>query len=219
MACLAAAVFMVGASGVSADQELQLDLNSLKATFTPSGGDSLPFTTSSTGTIALVDDSNTSLADILKDGASQTLTGTLKDFTGSITLSGGSVTGGSFSVEAYDVGSAGSSKTYTASIKSSSGSVNTQAGQGFTIDGLTFSGLFSGTSFAGVDVTPWDSNEPLDGSFLEFAFNPSSTTGVDNDADVDLYVLVPLPVPALLAASLFGVVGGAGWWRRRRAAA
>lgn len=187
---------------------LQIDLNGLTATASSAG-----FSTTFTGTISLAHDANSTMEGIKINGASQTLGAgfVLSSLSGSITTVGGAVTGGSFSVSVFD-GSV--TDTYSASISAFSGSINTQAGQGFTIDGLTFSGFFSGTSFAGVDVTLWDSNEPLSGSFLNFAFDPGTGTS-DSDADLDVFVVaVPLPTGASLG--LAGLIGVGAMRRRRR---
>jgi hypothetical protein len=189
-----------------ADSLLQIDLNSLTATASSAG-----FSTGFTGTISLSHDANSTLNGIKIDGTTQTIGAgfVLSSLSGSITTVAGAVTGGSFSVSVFD---GFTTDTYTASIVAGSGLINSQAGQGFTIDGLTFSGLFSGTSFAGVDVTTWDSNEPLGGSFLNFAFDPGAGT-TDSDADLDVFVMVPLPTGAGLGlAGLFGL----GAMRRRR---
>ena len=194
------------AASAQANSLLQIDLNSLTATASSAG-----FSTSFTGTISLSHDGDSTLNGIKINGVDQTIGAgfVLSSLTGSITTVGGTVTGGSFSVSVFD---GFTTDTYSASITSGSGSINTQAGQGFTIDGLTFSGLFSSTSFAGVDVTLWDSNEPLSGSFLNFAFDPGTGT-TDSDADLDVFVVVPLPASGGLC--LAGLLGLAGARRRR----
>ena len=195
------------AGAAHADSLLQIDLNSLTATASSAG-----FSTSFTGTISLSHDGNSTLNGIKIDGVGQTIGAgfVLSSLSGSITTVGGSVTGGSLSVSVFD---GFTTDTYSASIVAGSGSINTQAGQGFTIDGLTFSGMFSGSSFAGIDVSSWDSNEPLAGSFLNFAFDPGAGT-TDSDADLDVFVMVPLPAGAGLG--LAGLIG-VGAMRRRRA--
>ncbi len=210
MAPLRTGLIALGAFAITgvahANTLLQIDLNSLTATASSAG-----FSTSFTGTISLSDDANSTLNGVKIDGTSQTIGAgfVLSSLTGSITTVGGAVTGGSFSVSVSD---GFTTDTYTASIVAGSGSINTQAGQGFTIDGLTFSGFFSSTSFAGVNVSVWDSNEPLTGSFLNFAFDPGAGT-TDADADLDVFVVVPLPTGAGLG--LAGLIGLAGVRRRR----
>ncbi len=192
----------VVAANANAGAELQFDVNSLTA--------SAPgvFSTSYTGTITLSDDGTSSLTDMLINGTAQNIAaGQLTDFSGSITIVGGVVTGGSFTLEANGT------ETYTASIVSGSGSVGTSAGATgpFTIDGLTFMGSFSGltggTDFAGVDVSKWDVTSS--GSFLEFKY----AGGTDTDSDIDIFVVVPMPAAASLGA--VGLVGLVGVRRRR----
>jgi hypothetical protein len=194
------------AASAQANTLLQIDLNSLTATASSAG-----FSTGFTGTISLAHDANSTLNGVKIDGTSQTIGAgfVLSSLSGSITTVAGAVTGGSFSVSVFD---GFTTDTYSASIVAGSGSINSQAGQGFTIDGLTFSGFFSSSSFAGVDVTLWDSNEPLTGSFLNFAFDPGAGT-TDSDADLDVFVVVPLPASGGLC--LAGLLGLAGARRRR----
>lgn len=190
-------------SAAQAGTELQMDLNSLTAT---ANG---PFGTNFTGTITLTKDSNSTLNAILIDGVDQNIaSGQLNALTGSITIAGGTVTGGSFSVTDT------SNNVYTASIVNASGTVTTSAGQTgpFRIDGLTFQGFFNNATFAGVDVTDWQSVQPLNGSFLQFKFGPNAN-GVDIDSDVDLFVVVPIPTAVGMAS--LGLLG-IGSIRRRR---
>ncbi len=162
--------------------------------------------TTHTGRLSLTHDVNSVLAGVALDGVSQSLTSSLASFAGTIELINGFVNGGSFTVTNLD----GSS--YTASIVAGVGRVNTQVGQGFRIDGLTFQGLFSGPLFAGANVNPFFSVQPLFGSFLHFAFNPNAQ-GLDSDADIDIFATIPLPTSAGLAT--VGLLGLAGVRRRR----
>jgi hypothetical protein len=190
--------------------ELQIDLNSLTAFYTPGGTTGGSFGTSATGVITLTDDANAYVAGLEVDGVSQPLTESLSTFAGSIELVGGVVVGGSFDVILSD------GSRYSTFITEGSGKVVSQAGQGFAIDGLTFAGTFlnlvGGTDFGGVDVSDLGLRL-LPGTFLAFAFNPD-VEGFDDDTDLDLWVR-QIPSPA--GAALFGVAGLFAAGRRRRA--
>ena len=209
--CMIAAAALVGmgtAGAVNADTVLQFDVNSLTAM--ASG----PFGTNFTGAVTLMDDANSTLSDLLIDGTAQNIaSGQLGSFAGTINIVAGVVTGGSISIT--DTNGA----MYAALIAGGSGTVGTAVGQSgpFTIDGLTFLGgfsnLFGGTIFAGVDVTAWANQGALSGSFLQFKFGPDAQ-GIDDDADIDIFAVVPTPAP--IAMGLAGLAG-LGLTSRRRA--
>jgi hypothetical protein len=181
----------------SAAQTLQMDLNALGVQVTGAGGLGSPFGgLSHTGAVNL----NrvvaiSSLAAVLIDGIDQNFTGTLSNMTGVINLNAGNVVGGSLSVTVNGV------DTYTAQI-ANVGYVETFIGGGYTIQGLTFNGLFSSNSFGNVNVTPW-AGGGLPGSFLQFNFNPTANgTGF---ADIDLFVnVVPLPSAVYAGMTMLG---------------
>ncbi len=200
----AALAAFAGASVASAGTEVQIDVNALTATAAPG------FSTSYTGDVVLSTNVNSMLAGMLIDGVGQSITGTLSDFNGTINIVGGAVTGGGFTVEVLESDLV-TMNTYSATIVAGSGTVGTQAGQGFTIDGLTFAGVFSSATFAGVDVSPWFAAQPLFGSFLQFAFSPNAA-GVDVQSDIDIYATVPLPAGSAMA--FVGLAGLAGVRRR-----
>lgn len=203
----------IGVDSAQAVQVLQLDVNSITAQAQDAGGANVAFGgTTHTGSLEMGVDGNAELNDILLNGTSigPAAGWSLSDYDGTIDLNNGMVTGGSFTVEVSD---GVSTDTYMADIVSGSGMVTTGA-TGFAIDGLTFNGFFSGSTFAGVDVSDWFTEQPLQGSFLEFAFNPDAA-GLDNDANVDIFVPVPLPTPAAMGAA--GLIGLAGLRRRRTA--
>lgn len=201
-----AAALMLGTavSSANATTELQIDVNSITATA------SSAFSTTFTGTVTLTDDVNSSIAGVLINGTNQTIVGTLLDFSGSITLVGGVVTGGSITIEDS------ANTVYTASIVAGSGTVqgsgSPAVGAPFKIDGLTFNGTFNASTFMGVDVSLWTAVQPLGGSFLEFKFSPDAVTYTDSDTDIDVFVTVPLPMGAWIGgAAAFGLIG----FRRR----
>jgi|GEM_PF-1594613 len=220
------------ASTAMAGNELQIDVNSLTvqtvaAPSTQIDSNQLGYTadmmgadvargtggfgTSYTGSITMSDDSNSVLTQILCDGNPLAVSGTLSDFTGQIDFVDGQVDGGTFTVTVVESDGV-TMNTYSADIRSGAGFIKTQAGQGFSIDGLTFMGMFSSDVFAGVDVSRWNEAEPLSGSFIQFQFDPNAD-GVDTETDIDIFIVVPLPAGGALAT--VGLVGLAGVRRRR----
>ncbi|MFG0275053.1 MAG: hypothetical protein ACF8QF_08350, partial [Phycisphaerales bacterium] len=133
VAGLGAVAVVAAAAAPSADAafELQLDLNSLSAQYTPFSTEGGSFGTGATGVITLTEDANSYQAGIELDGVAQPLVTSLSTFAGTIELSGGVVVGGSFDVILSD------GSRYSTFITEGSGKVVTQAGQGFAIDGLT----------------------------------------------------------------------------------
>jgi hypothetical protein len=200
----AAIAAAIPACFASATSVLQIDINSL----TVDAGGVFGGKTH-TGALNISINAASTLNGIKINGGDVGFAGTLTNFMGVINLNNGAVTGGSLFVEVNGV------DTYSALISGAEGAVNSQAGQGFMVDGLTFQGFFSGPTFAGVDVSSWFTSQPLIGSFLQFAFSPNAS-GVDNNTDIDIYILVPLPTGAGLAAT--GLLGLAAIRRRREIA-
>lgn len=209
-----AAVAALGARNAEAGSELQFDLNSITTTITDNTNGGV-FDTSFTGSLRLGHDDNSVLSRIIIDGASVGFDNDLSDGDGwalshlsaKINIVNGDVVGGFVYIEAerYAGGVAtADTDTYTADIAAGIGGVRAQAGQGYTIDGLTIQGMFSDHTFAGVDVTPWFNAQPLAGSFLNFSFDPGENPfGSDENSHLDVFVVVPLPLPGLI-----GLAGG-----------
>jgi hypothetical protein len=87
----------------------------------------------------------------------------------------------------------------------------------YLLAGLTFSGLFSGPSFAGADVGLWYSQQPVLGSFVQFFFKPNST-GFDRATNLDVAAYAtPVPLPSAVkgGVTLLGLLGGMVYLRRR----
>jgi hypothetical protein len=110
---------------------------------------------------------------------------------------------------------------FSATIVGGAGQVNVQAGQGFSIDGLLTGAVFggpNGTTFANVGIAPWFADQPLDGSFINFAFGPN-VMGFDGDTDIDIFLPAEEDRPEI-PAPLAGVMAGVGMLglgaRRRR---
>lgn len=196
------------AGAASAANQLQIDVNALTGQATDAGGNAGAFGgLTHTGSILLSGDSSSTLAGILFDGANQPIAaGQFQSFAGTINLVNGGVTGGSLMLALVN------GDTFNASIIGGVGQVSIQAGQGFSIDGLLTSALFNASTFAGVDITPWYSEQPLKGSFLNFTFGPDAN-GTDLNTDIDIFVVIPSPLAGGMAgAALMGLAA-----RRRRA--
>lgn len=190
---------------------LHLDVNALSVqSVGATGGPGAFGGLNHTGALQLSSGVNSQLADLFFDGVQQNIAfGQLQSFTGTINLVNGGVTGGSFSMTLNN------GDTFNTSVQSGAGQVANQilpgGVQGFSIDGLTFGGVFSGSMFAGADITPWFNAQPLNGSFINFGFNPNSS-GFDAAADLDIF-LVPTPAAGgVLGLAMLGLST-----RRRRA--
>jgi hypothetical protein len=128
---------------------------------------------------------------------------TLTNFTGSITLNNGQVTGGSLALTLNNADS------YICNITPGSGAVSTFIGGGFKIEALTRNGQFNDSQYGNVNVSPWfnaQGGNGLPGSLLQFNFNPNASGA--STSDMDLFVdVAPLP-PAAWAgmATLAGAV-------------
>ncbi len=189
--------------------ELQFDVNSISTRISVnSTGD--PFSENFTGSLRLGHDSDSVLAAVLIDGAYQAFDSARHDGTGwdlshfsaKINIENGTVVGGYLylEVEQFSGGSPdGLTNSYTADIVDGAGRVNHQAGQGYTIDGLTINGMFSDATFAGIDIGRWFGLQPLIGSFLNFSFDPGDNPfGTDENSHIDIFVTVPLPTSVFL---------------------
>ncbi len=127
----------------------------------------------------------------------------LTNFTGSITLNNGQVTGGSLTLTINN------GDNYTCNITPNSGAVSTFVGGGFKIEALTRQGFFNDNQFGNVNVASWfnaQGGNGLPGSLLQFNFNPNASGAATSD--MDLFVdVAPLP-PAVWAgmATLAGAV-------------
>ncbi|MGP1309400.1 MAG: hypothetical protein ACTS27_04305 [Phycisphaerales bacterium] len=211
-ALIAASAILATAGSALAITELQLDINALRAQANFMNGSKGFGGVNHTGTITLSSGSATNLADVLIDGAAQNIAANmLMTVNGVINLTNGNVTGGSIAL------SLNNGDTFTTDIQGGAGSVAFQAGQGFSIDGLTTNGVFSSNSFAGVDISAWFNDQPLDGSFIEFAFGPNAL-GFDGDTNLDIFLPAEEDrpeIPAPLAGGMAGL-GLLGLGARRR---
>lgn len=213
-AWIAAGAMMAGSAAMAADPILQFDLNGLGYQALNSAGGASAFGgTSHTGSLVIFDSPPvSSLNGVLINAnppgpfVNQNFNGVLTDFLGTINMVGGTVTGGSVSIQVN--GGGGDPDTYTALIVPNSGTVRPFIGGGFTVEGLTFQGAFDDAVFGNVDVTTWFTSV-LTGSFLQFNFIP--TPAGSGFADMDIFVVAPAPgsLAGLAVAGLFAA-------RRRR---
>ncbi len=210
---LAAACGVLACSAsAGASSELHFDLNSISTRISSnSTGD--VFSENFTGSLRLGHDDNSILAQVLIDGVVQPFDSSRSDgdgwalshFSSKINIENGLVIGGYIylEVESFTDGeSDGETNTYAADIIAGLGRVNEQAGQGYTIDGITINGMFSDATFAGIDIMPWFALQPLIGSFINFSFDPGDDPfGVDENSHIDIFVTVPLPGSVVLGLS------------------
>jgi hypothetical protein len=197
-----AAAAIAGSAG--AVTELQLDINAIEARSVDAGGNTVAFGgLNHTGGIVFTASATTLLAEILFDGAPQGfMSGQLATLSGQIDLVNGDVTGGSLSITLNN------GDTFNATMDGGAGEVQFQAGEGFSIDGLISSALFSDSNFGGIDITPWFSEQPLSGAFLAFAFDPDSS-GVSTNTSLDVFLLVDqviIPTPLAGGMALAGLL-------------
>lgn len=211
---LTAAVVFATAGSALATTELQLDINKVEAQAKRANGNNGFGGLTHTGSIQLSKGVNTVLAGVLIDGVVQATTTTVvTSFTGLITFNMGQVTGGNFAVTMND------GSIFTTDILGGSGMIVNQVlpggVNGFSIDGLTFNGLFNSSTFVGVDIAPWFDTQPLDGSFINFAFAPNAQGRSTSDIDIFIPADETPVIPAPLGAGM-GLVGLAGLAARRR---
>lgn len=136
----------------------------------------------------------------------------LADVSGSLEFSGGDVMSGSLTVT-LDNGD-----TYTTQIDGGSGSIRELTVGGWTLDGLTFDGRFNDEQFGDIDVSEFFAiqGQPgmLPGSIFQFRFEPDA--GGAGTADMEVFVLVPLPPAAYAGMVTLAGVMGISYLRRRR---
>lgn len=208
------------AGTAQAATEVQLDVNSL--TVVASGG---TFNTSFTGSLALTGDANSSLTSVLKDGAADPgftgpYAGTALSFMATFSFTNGDISGIGISVGVDLNADTVIDDTYTTTVAPGMGNIDTDKGRpgDFIITARTFGGMFSGTTFAGVDVSEFfGMSNP--GNFINFKVNGASLNGAsrsDNDVDIDIFVR-PIPLPSGAGMAAVGLIGLASVRRRRGA--
>ncbi len=215
------ALLVFASAGLAQQRTLQFDINNLSFQAFNSGGQASAFGgLTHTGRLDLFE--NTTLSELLsvslRTGVSPfqvqpNYTGSLTDMAMSISLSSGQVTGGTLS---FDVngGPASGGDRYTANF-SASGSISSYIGGGWKVEGLSFSGAFTDSDFAGVPIPDFTNSQGggtfLTGSFIAFKIQPNA--GGAGFADTDIFV-TNVPTPGSIACLSLG--GLLCFGRRRR---
>ncbi len=213
------------------DSNVELDVNSItiqarNAADTMNVG----FNSSFSGLLVFGKDADSSLG--MKIDSGKAVAGAIVGFTGRISLTNGNITGGTLSVMVSNPDS--SVDTYSTNVVPGSGTINSPpnaalASLGFYLSGATAGGTFTDSNFGGLDVSVWNGQQPLAGSFLQFRYKPS-TNGFDSDSDVNLYATAqipdgaitaaaPLPASAWAGMALLGGLGAVRKMARRRRSA
>lgn len=181
---------------------LQVDSFDITGTPTPFGG------VTHSGTVVFTNGAASVLDEVSINGVPQAISFTgVSSFTATIELGNGFVIGGDLQVLLANA------ESFSAEFASFGGFVSFAPSGGFVIDNtILFNGLFSNSTFAGVDVSTWFNAQPLSGTSIStFVFNiPRGDAGEGADFSV---ILVPTPgAGAVLATGLVALAG-----RRRRA--
>lgn len=126
---------------------------------------------------------------------------------GTVELHEGRVEGGSFIIK-IDSGD-----SYAAEF--SRGGLTALSSGGYVLDGLTFAGAFSDDDFGDIDVRAFSAMD-LPGLAVVLRMDPMRSGDGTGNADLEVFVMVPLPPAA--AAGLVTLTGMIGftWLRRRR---
>jgi len=206
------AVALLGvASAAQAGSVLTIDLNNF--TVNASGAPGIR-------TLNLSDNANTVIANIAVDGVSAAGSQPITDFTGQMFVDtsiaqnvSGAIAGNFILTDQF-------LKTYSVAVLSGSYAYTGTGGDQVTISALTAGGLFSSSTFGGVNVSSWQSVQPVNGTIFQFAMSRAVFDalggGVDTDVDAEITAVVPLPATANMGIALIACVGGAGIWQRRK---
>lgn len=188
------------ASGSACLAQLRIDVIGLQVDSFDITGAPGPFGgLTHSGTLLFTSNAATQLDDVSINGVSQAITPmSLYYFTASIRLGFGVVIGGELSL-VLNTG-----ELFSCEILSGIGFVSVAPSGGFVIDNtILFNGLFSTSTFASVDVSPWFNAQPLNGTSISpFVFN--ILRGDDGEGAEFSVILVPAPGSG--AAVAFGLL-------------
>lgn len=203
--CIAAVAAMCAGAGAAAGPMLRIDLSGM----TIAAGQS--FHAAYTGPMIMNRDRSSSLDAIGINGANRSLGAgwELADFRGSLTIVNGLITAGSFEIRVTDSDVV---NTYSATLVGGAPLIKGGPGRGFTTGGLTFEGVFSGNTFAGINISDRRGKSKAMRSLFNFKFAPGGR-GLDRQGDVDIDIVptVSAPLPTGAGLGLAGLAATAGF--------
>lgn len=213
------AAIAISASAASAQLTLAIDVQGIDYQFRDAsgaaafGGLAHTGTLEWTGSAAITADTRIGSDGRFGSLAPAVQTVPLKAFAGELTFASGILTGGSFSMTLDNL----EEHSYSASMKPGTGSLGVSNQLGYTIDGLTMDGAFSDTAWGDIDVAPWHEAQAgagaLPGAIFQFRFWPNQAAA--GTADVEVFVMVPLPPAAWAGLAMLGGLAGVSHIRRR----
>jgi hypothetical protein len=233
-AVFAMATMFCASAAVQADTftELHMDINSVTITaFNPTTGKAGFGGLGWSGELQFSTNSNTVMGMDIDGITGIGYNGSITSMSGDLTLAGGFLSGGAVTIDVKDA--SGNTDAYSYDIIANTGLVTRPLSPllftalGYSLEGATDNGAFTNADYAGVNVQTWKQDEPLFGDFFQFHYRPNAVTGVDNNADIDLFVIADettsgappsTPLPGSLAGGLVGLAGLAGirWIRRSK---
>lgn len=215
----AASAVAWGGSVASAQLTLAIDVQGIDYQFRDAGGNAAFGGVTHTGTLewsgAAAQTADTRIGSDGRFGVLAPVTQSvpLRDFTGELTFSGGLLVGGFVSMTLDNA----EEHQYTTWIKPGTGSLTASNNMGYSVDGLTLNGAFSSAAWGDLDVTPWydaQGGGALPGAFFQFRFWPNPQAA--GNADIETYVMVPLPAAGWAGFAMLGGVGVSHLRRRRQ---
>jgi hypothetical protein len=200
--CLLAGAALINLASLCRANQIQIQLDNIAGQSQTSGSVNDPFGgASDTGKIAISDDPTnnpvkSSLGAVRFNNVPQTLVSPPSyTLSGTLNLTSGTVTGGSVLLD-MNTGA-------DVSFNITGGSVTNIGGGDFLVAGALSDLQFTSSSFAGLNVTPYQSAQPLPGTF-EFIYDPNPTSGRDPNIQT-FTITATVPEPSSVMA-----IGGVG---------